>query len=131
MKSKLAWVGLAFLFFSGSFLFYRAVTIEGPKPNPPVAVQPAQLTATPAPALPVAPPARSPSPPPAADEPEDSRAADDSETDPEEVTVYVTRTGQKYHREGCRYLSRSMIPMSLQEAQDEGYEPCSVCHPPE
>jgi micrococcal nuclease len=34
----------------------------------------------------------------------------------EELTVYVTRTGSKYHREGCRYLARSMIPISLKEA---------------
>jgi len=36
--------------------------------------------------------------------------------DPKTITVYVTRTGQKYHRDGCRYLSRSKIPMSLAEA---------------
>src|SRR5437868_12289070 len=109
MKSKLAWIGIAFLFFSGAFLFYRAVTIEERNTNPPTTVQSIQFTATPTPALPVATPTRSPSQPtpapPAADESEDSRAADESETDPEEITVYVTRTGKKYHREGCRYLS--------------------------
>jgi hypothetical protein len=38
-------------------------------------------------------------------------------------TVYITRTGSKYHSDGCRYLSRSCIPISLSEAKAEGYEP--------
>lgn len=45
------------------------------------------------------------------------------------VTVYVTRTGSKYHRAGCRYLRRSSIPMSLEDAKQR-YSPCSVCNPP-
>jgi len=51
-----------------------------------------------------------------------------SQQDPQTITVYVTRTGKKYHRDGCRYLSRSKIPMSLKEAAAR-YEPCSVCKP--
>ncbi len=47
----------------------------------------------------------------------------------ESVTVYVTRTGSKYHRAGCRYLKKSSIPMSLEEAKKR-YSPCSVCNPP-
>ena len=46
-----------------------------------------------------------------------------------DVTVYVTRTGSKYHAAGCRYLSKSKIPMTLSEAS-ERYSPCSVCNPP-
>lgn len=48
----------------------------------------------------------------------------------QEVTVYITRTGAKYHRAGCRYLSKSMIPISLEEAK-KSYSPCSVCNPPQ
>ena len=44
--------------------------------------------------------------------------------------VYVTRTGAKYHRDGCRYLSKSKIPIRLSEAKARGYGPCSVCNPP-
>lgn len=44
-------------------------------------------------------------------------------------TVYVTRTGAKYHRAGCRSLSRSQIPMTLKEASAR-YGPCSICRPP-
>lgn len=42
-------------------------------------------------------------------------------------TVYITRTGSKYHRNGCQYLSRSQIPISLGEARAEGYTACSRC----
>lgn len=45
-------------------------------------------------------------------------------------TVYVIKIGSKYHSDGCRYLSRSCIPMSLSEAKSEGYAPCSVCDLP-
>lgn len=43
-------------------------------------------------------------------------------------TVYVTRTGTKYHLEGCRYLRKSRIPLPVTEAQ-ESYQPCKVCRP--
>lgn len=49
---------------------------------------------------------------------------------PSEPTVYITDTGDKYHSLGCRYLSRSSIPLSLSEAKARGYTPCSVCRPP-
>lgn len=46
---------------------------------------------------------------------------------PVEETVYITRTGAKYHRAGCQYLSRSMIPMNKAEALRSGYDACSRC----
>ena len=42
--------------------------------------------------------------------------------------VFVTRTGAKYHRSSCRYLSKSKIPMVLTEAKTF-YSPCKVCKP--
>lgn len=48
----------------------------------------------------------------------------------QQTTVYVTRNGKKYHLEGCSSLSRSQIPISLQDAKAKGYGPCSVCKPP-
>ncbi len=48
----------------------------------------------------------------------------------DDPTVYITRTGAKYHTAGCRYLKKSSIPISLSEAIERGYTPCSVCHPP-
>jgi hypothetical protein len=47
------------------------------------------------------------------------------------VTVYITKTGEKYHRSGCRYLSKSKIAISLANAKARGYTPCSVCRPPQ
>jgi hypothetical protein len=44
-------------------------------------------------------------------------------------TVYVTRTGEKYHRQSCRYLANSSIPMALGEASRR-YGACKVCKPP-
>ena len=45
-------------------------------------------------------------------------------------TVYVTKSGTKYHSAGCRYLKSSSIPISLADAKAKGYSPCSVCNPP-
>lgn len=46
------------------------------------------------------------------------------------VTVYVTKTGKKYHLEICSSLRRSKIPISLADAK-QGYGPCSRCNPPQ
>lgn len=46
------------------------------------------------------------------------------------ITVYITKTGAKYHRDGCRYLAKSKIAISLKDAIAEGYTPCSICKPP-
>jgi hypothetical protein len=46
-----------------------------------------------------------------------------------EATVYVTRTGSKYHEEYCSYLRYSSIPMKKSAAQSSGYSACSRCNP--
>lgn len=55
------------------------------------------------------------------------------ETAPQEAqgsdTVYVTRTGSKYHLGHCGYLRSSRIPILLSKAVLE-YGPCSKCRPP-
>ena len=48
----------------------------------------------------------------------------------EEVIVYVTAQGKKYHRADCYHLRKSAIPIKLSEAKTRGYEPCSQCKPP-
>jgi hypothetical protein len=53
------------------------------------------------------------------------------QTQTKEQTVYVTRTGKRYHRDGCRYLSQSRIPISLKDAKAKGYTTCKVCRPPQ
>lgn len=44
-------------------------------------------------------------------------------------TVYITKTGKKYHAAGCRYLNQSCIPVDLDELNTKKYTPCSVCEP--
>lgn len=58
--------------------------------------------------------------PPARDLPKQHAAAE---------TVYVTKTGEKYHRAGCRSLAKSAIPLALSEAAQR-YGACKVCRPP-
>lgn len=50
------------------------------------------------------------------------------DTQPQGNTVYITESGHKYHKDGCRYLSKSRIPIALEDAQAQGYSPCSRCH---
>ncbi len=45
------------------------------------------------------------------------------------VGVYITETGEKYHRGECRYLKDSQISISKSDAIARGYEACKVCHP--
>jgi Micrococcal nuclease (thermonuclease) homologs len=47
----------------------------------------------------------------------------------ETQVVYVTRTGMSYHAAGCRFLAKSSIAISLDDARAR-YKPCSVCNPP-
>ena len=48
----------------------------------------------------------------------------------EDTTVYVTETGARFHREDCRSLRASSIPLTLSEAIRQGYTPCGICQPP-
>jgi hypothetical protein len=50
---------------------------------------------------------------------------------PASGTVYVTRTGSKYHRAECRYVAKAkgVVAMALDQAA-ACYAPCSVCDPP-
>ena len=47
----------------------------------------------------------------------------------ESEQFYRTRTGKKYHREGCSSL-RSKIPITLAEAKERNLGPCGRCKPP-
>lgn len=54
----------------------------------------------------------------------------DPDPEPQSVTVYITKTGEKYHRDGCQYLSKSQIAIDLDQAKLRGYTACSRCNPP-
>ena len=46
------------------------------------------------------------------------------------TTVYITATDHKYHRYSCSYLANSCYSISLSDAVNSGYGPCSRCKPP-
>jgi len=48
---------------------------------------------------------------------------------PATVWVYITNTGECFHRWGCWCLRKSHIRISREEAVAEGYRPCSFCNP--
>lgn len=50
--------------------------------------------------------------------------------EPTSHTVYVTKSGTKYHLGSCSHLSKSKIEKSLSEAKNAGFEPCKTCNPP-
>lgn len=52
-----------------------------------------------------------------------------SEAEKQTVTVYVTKSGKKYHVDGCTHLSNSKIEKTLEEVTGK-YEPCKTCNPP-
>lgn len=45
--------------------------------------------------------------------------------------VYITDTGECYHRASCNSLRRSRHEATLQDAVKDGYRPCHRCRPPE
>jgi len=53
------------------------------------------------------------------------------ETETQKVTVYITESGEKYHRDGCQYLQKSKTQISLDDAKNRGYIPCKKCNPPQ
>lgn len=61
--------------------------------------------------------------------PTQSAQASPAITARKEQTVYITRTGAKYHRGSCRYLHSSKIAIKKSEARAQGYDPCKVCRP--
>lgn len=44
-------------------------------------------------------------------------------------TVYTTKTGEKYHKESCKYLKYSKKEITLEKALELGYTSCLVCKP--
>ena len=44
-----------------------------------------------------------------------------------DCTVYITRTGHRYHRAGCSYLRRGAMQSTRSEAIKRGYTPCKRC----
>ena len=45
------------------------------------------------------------------------------------TAVFISRTGTKYHREDCRFVTKSKLPTTLQRVLGK-YTACGVCGPP-
>lgn len=56
--------------------------------------------------------------------------SDVSEPSENKETVYITEHGTRYHKDGCKYLRNSKIPIELSDAVIS-YKPCQICKPPE
>lgn len=46
---------------------------------------------------------------------------------PVQETVYVTKTGKKYHKANCQHLRQSKIRMNKSDAIRKGYTSCKHC----
>lgn len=57
-----------------------------------------------------------------------SNAGGNTVSEKQDVTVYITNTGSKYHKSGCQYLKESKIAISLSDAKARGYTACSKCY---
>lgn len=64
------------------------------------------------------------------DAPSGSRSASGANRRAGGAVVYVTKSGKKYHTEGCRFVTHGGTALTLAEAVARGLEPCSRCRPP-
>lgn len=49
--------------------------------------------------------------------------------EPQEECVYITRTGEKYHKHDCYHIAgkTNLLELTEAEAEQAGYEPCKDC----
>lgn len=57
----------------------------------------------------------------------DTEESSDSISEEYSETVYITKSGSKYHSDGCIHLRKSCIEIDLSEAEMKGYTPCLNC----
>lgn len=88
--------------------------------TPPVVEEAPPVVEEPTPVIEETPPAAE-TPPPVVEEAPPA-------AEPQQEIVYITNTGSKYHRSGCRHLQDSKIEIEKDTAIAQGYEPCKTCH---
>lgn len=48
--------------------------------------------------------------------------------DPESETVYITKSGKRYHKADCRHIvGHDVVEKTISEAEQDGYTPCKDC----
>jgi phosphatidylserine/phosphatidylglycerophosphate/cardiolipin synthase-like enzyme len=68
---------------------------------------------------------------PAPEKPEQEKSEGESRPAVGATEVHATKAGAKYHVAGCRFLAKSDIMMTLEQAKAKGLTPCSRCNPPQ
>lgn len=58
-----------------------------------------------------------------------SSSSSTTTTSKDSTTVYITNSGTKYHKAGCRYIKDSKIKTTIAKAKKDKYTPCKVCKP--
>ena len=58
-----------------------------------------------------------------------SAAESRERSSPDTETVFVSKSGDSYHRGACRFVSKQSKAVPLRYAQRH-YDPCEVCDPP-
>lgn len=61
---------------------------------------------------------------------EAATASQVAQSDNKSTIVYITKSGKKYHNDGCSSLAKSKIAINLGDAKSQGYDACSICNPP-
>lgn len=60
----------------------------------------------------------------------DTSANENSSNLPTEIsedTVYITKSGSKYHKETCHTLRGNGTPINLEDAKNKGKDACKIC----
>lgn len=61
---------------------------------------------------------------------EDEYTVDNETSGTEEDTVYLTPSGEKYHRKTCTFIKKaSRVKEMTRKRAELGHDPCSVCNP--
>lgn len=124
MKKTVCLVFVLFFLLSGCGEDKQTQNIKVYTPEPSATVTPAITPSdSPAPEPTQTPETEKNTEAPAAASNEKSTDVDDKNSG----TVYVTKSGKKYHRDDCSSLSKSKIPISKSKAVAQGYTPCSKC----
>ncbi len=51
-----------------------------------------------------------------------------TQAQPTDNTVYITKSGTKYHKENCYYIKNSKtVALTVEQAEQQDYSPCAVC----
>ncbi len=58
----------------------------------------------------------------------DDKAMSSVNVDNSSDFVYISKSGEKYHKENCSSLKSNSEKITLEQAQEIGKEPCKICY---